>query len=365
MATDIDTSLSVQTELRVTFQKRFMSMTQSISVGQCSRMTPEDKQLHPFHFNVRSWLQQSIEEKPYFNMMLGMQNNFLPLPPSLQHKVQPPPGRDGLRAEAVVTYQLSAYFFHGNQVISSVRQPLLLLFSPGPSPPLYLGDYTDEYQLHQRAKLRNIFFRGVGGLELQAQQPMPLRIKVGAETASVGIPLSMRLHLTKSNPSLYDYGHLEADVDWQICSSTFVSMCEQYKPPTVKEVSMSPSSFLIRSGSPARRLRMVWREFRAVHDNAKTIESVQVLRLSIPQIYNLTPTFWSQFLARRYIISLQVRVAGPANATIKLRVPVQVEVEGLPFDVDARGSACSDDSHSRLWVDDDNHRELLPVYPGV
>lgn len=359
MKTDIDTCVEKCSELRVTVEKKILSMTQSISIQGQAGSVPASGHRYPFSFNVLSWLRRDEQSRPHHRVMSEMQNNFLSIPPSLQHEItSTPQGVPKPRAGARVTYKLTARLLRNQRTVEKVVQPILLLLSSGPAPPMCLADYKGEYRLCEKNALKGSFRQKLGEVSVNVQEPKQLVVRTCSPNSMVELPVKLRWEMPKESSPI-EYPRIEAEVKWQFRFSTFVSMLEQRGPPTLKQALASPATAFVRSSLNAREMRVVWRDWRPTYDGeVNVVESEQSLWLTFPRAEILTPTFWSPFLSRRYSIRLQLKITNPGSAKYDVEVPVQVCVEGA---TSAGPDSTYRESHDML-LEDIEGDELLPQY---
>lgn len=333
-------------------------MTQALSMEGHANNEARNERHYPFNFNVQSWLRHD-HENSLLHKRLASRNNFASLPPSLTHEIlATPQGTPKPRAGAQVTYKLTAHLLKDRKVIDRIMQPILLLISQDPSPPMCMADFVGEYRMAQRCLLRGPLFQKAGELSVFAQEPKQLTVKADCAESMVELPIRLVWSRQKQEINVYQKPRIEAEVKWQFRLSTFVSIMEQRGPATMKQALASPATAFVRSALPPKTLSVAWRMWKPVKGKESTeIECEQSLWLTLPRSEILTPTFWSPYLSRRYSVWLQVKVNKPGNAKLEVEVPIQVGIEAATSaDLDSlRGGA------ERLFEDADGD-ELLPQY---
>lgn len=335
-------------------------MTQALSLEGHASNEARNERHYPFNFNVKSWLEHDLQNSGR-HKCLASRNNFVSLPPSLKHEILgTPQGTPRSRAGAQVKYKLTAHLFKDRKLVDRIMQPILLLISHDPPPPMCMTDFVGEYCMAQKCALRGPLFQKAGEVSIIAQEPKQLTVRADCAESMVELPIRMVWTRQKQEINVYQAPKIEAEVRWQFRLSTFVSVMEQQGPATMKDALVSPATALVRSALPAKALSMVWRTWKPSHndDNLTSIESEQSLRLTLPRSEILTPTFWSPFLSRRYSVWLQVKVNKPGSAKLEVEVPIQVGIEAgtLPHSSDR-----SETLGAGLF-DDADCDELLPQY---
>lgn len=332
-------------------------MTQALSIDGHANNEARNERHYPFNFNVQNWLRHDHENSE-LHQCLSSRNNFASLPPSLKHEIlRVPQGKPRPRAGAQVTYKLTAHLLKDRKIIDRIMQPILLLVSHDPSPPMCMTDFVGEYRMAQKCLLRGPLFQKAGELSITAQEPKQLTVKADCSESMVELPVKLRWSRQKQEVNVYQEPRIEAEVKWQFRLSTFVSLMEQRGPATLKQALASPATAHVRSALPPKTLSMAWRKWTPVADNESLteIECEQSLWLTLPRSEILTPTFWSPFLSRRYSVWLQIKVNRPGNAKLEIEVPIQVGIEAAP-------GADSIDSNGEGLFEGADGDELLPQY---
>ena len=309
-------------------------MTQALSLQGHANNASRNEKHYPFNFNVESWIRHNQETHSHHRDM-AFRNQFASIPPSLWHEIKTTPkGVPEPRAGARVTYRLTARLLRDHRTIDRIMQPILLLVSQTPSPPMCVADFKGEYRMVQKSVLRSSLLKKAGELSVVVQEPKQLTIKADCEDSIVELPVKLQLKRSRQEITPGQALRVEAEVKWQFRFSTFVSIMEQQGPPTVKQATSSSATAFVRSTLKSRTVNMAWRNWKPVvdisADSTNLVESEQSLWLSLPHTEVLTPTFWSSFLSRRYSILLQVKVTQPGSAKIDVEVPIQVGIEAEP-----------------------------------
>lgn len=341
-------------------------MTQTLSVEDHADNVAPNQCHYPFSFNVQSWLRCNGENS-LLHKCLSSRSNFASLPPSLKHEtVKSPQGAPQPYASAEVTYRLTARLLKDRKTIGWIVQPILLLVSHDPTPPLCMTDFAGEYRMTQKCLLRGPLFQKSGELSVHVQEPKQLTVKADCIQSMVGLPVKLRWKRQKQEAHVDQSPRIEAKVKWQFRISTFVSILEQRGPATLKRVLVSPETAFVCSKLPAKALTMAWRQWTpaADEDSSTIIESEQSLWLTLPRSEILTPTFWSPFLSRRYSLWLQLKVTKPGNTRLEVEVPIQVGIDASSY-VGSNGSQGGDVIGDRGLFDSAEGDEPLPQYIQV
>lgn len=333
-------------------------MTQALSMDGHARNEARNERHYPFNFNVQSWLRHD-HENSRLHKKLASRNNFASLPPSLKHEVAATSqGTPRPRAGAQVTYKLTAHLWKDRKVIDQIMQPILLLISHDPSPPMCMADFVGEYQMAQKCLLRTPLFQKAGELSMFAEEPKQLTVRADCAESMVELPIRLVWSRQKHEINACQPPMIEAEVKWQLRLSTFVSLMEQKGPATMKQALVSPATAYVRSALPEKTLSMAWRTWKPVENRETKVESEQSLWLSLPRSQILTPTFWSPYLSRRYSVWLQVKVNRPGTAKLEVEVPIQVGIEATsPGGLNDHLGAGADEYFENAEGD-----ELLPQY---
>lgn len=339
-------------------------MTQALSIREHANNVSRNERHYPFNFDVRSWLRHD-QESDVRHRVMATRHNFASLPPSLKHEViNTPRGVPRPRAGAQVTYRLTARLFKGRRVLHRVAQPILLLMSQDPSPPTCINDFKGEYQTTQTTAIRGPLFQKAGELSVMVQEPKQLRIKANRAETIVEVPVKLSFDRRGQDLIALEKLCVEAEVKWQFRFATFVSILEQRGPVTLKQAEVSPATAHVMSSLKARTLTMKWAKWQP-SSNSKTpkaLESEQSLWLTLPRDEVLVPTFWNQFISRRYSIWLQLKITKPGNAKLEVEVPIQVGIEAEPpVSYDEISRSHSNVSGDSIFDDADGD-ELLPQY---
>lgn len=341
-------------------------MTQALPLQNHARSEPTNERHYPFNFNVESWVRHD-QQNSELRRAMASRNHFASIPPSLWHEIHDTPkGVPRPRAGARVTYRLTARLLKDHRIIDRIIQPILLLVSQNPSPPMCITDFNGEYRTVQKGILRSSLLKKTGEVTVIVEEPQQLTVRADSDDSVVELPVKLQLERPKQDASLNQSFHIKAEVKWQFRFSTFVSMLEQLGPPTMKQALSSPATAFVRSTLRTRTLDMVWRDWKPIEtdsdESTRTIESEQSLWLRLPHTEVLTPTFWSRFLSRRYSILLQVKVTHPGNAKVEVEVPIQVGIEAEPPASYEQSLLAGHRSIDEMIFEDAEGDELLPEY---
>lgn len=341
-------------------------MTQALSLQGHAINTSRNERHYPFNFNVESWVRHDQETRAHHRDMAS-RNHFASIPPSLLHEIKTTPqGVPKPRAGARVTYRLTARLLRDHRTIDRIMQPILLLVSQMPSPPMCITDFKGEYRMIQKSVLRSSLLKKTGELTVIVQEPKQLTVKAQCENSVVELPVKLQLERSRQEMSFGQPLRVEAEVKWQFRFSTFVSIMEQRGPPTLKQATSSPATAFVRSTLQSRTVNMAWRNWKPARnsseDSTKLIESEQSLWLSLPHTEVLTPTFWSPFLSRRYSIMVQVKVTQPGSAKIEVEVPIQVGIEAESPASYEQSLMAGHRTVDEMIFDNAEGDELLPQY---
>lgn len=329
MRTEVDTCLDNRSEYRITTAKKILSMTQAFSIRTHNNELTNNERHYPFKFDVQSWMRHD-QERNQQHSALATRSNFAALPPSLRHEIyKTPNGVPKPRAGARVSYRLTARLSKGRKVIGRAAQPILLLLSQDPSPPMCIADFKGEYRPFQTAVLKGSLFSKLGDISVIVQEPRPMSVKAKSENSMVEVPIRLRIDRPHGEIAVPETLSVEAEVKWAFRFSTFVSMLEQRGPVTLSQAMVSPATACVRSTLRTRTMRMSWRKWQqtARKEECTRLESEQSLWLSLARDEVLTPTFWTPVLSRRYSIVISVKVSSPGTAKLEVEVPIQVGIE--------------------------------------
>jgi hypothetical protein len=120
-----------------------------------------------------------------------------------------------------------------------------------------------------------------------------------------------------------------ANVTWQLRTSTFMSVEPMNFVPTVLQARRTPSITLTTAFGLRHTLKLTlsgWKKpsSRSVFHNTQGIENAwaieEELALSIPTRCLLPPTFVTPHLTRRYSLIVHIKVAGNGKASVRLGI---------------------------------------------
>lgn len=341
-------------------------MTQALSLQNPVNNEPTNEKHYPFNFDTESWVRHD-QKNSQLRRAMASRNHFASIPPSLWHEIHSTPkGVPKPRAGAKVSYRLTARLLKDHRIIDRIIQPILLLVSQNPSPPMCITDFNGEYRTVQKGTLRSSLMKKAGELTVMVEEPNQLTVRADCEDSVVELPVKLQMERSKQDATVNSSFYVNAEVRWQFRFSTFVSMLEQVGPPTVKQALSSPATACVRSTLRTRTLNMAWRNWKVMENDSdeltKIMESQQSLWLRLPHTEVLTPTFWSRFLSRRYSILIQVKVTHPGNAKIEVEVPIQVGIEAEPPASYEQSLMAGHRTIDEMYFEHLEGDELLPQY---
>lgn len=341
-------------------------MTQALSLQGHTKNAPSNERHYPFNFDVASWIRHDQKTSTHHRDMAS-KNHFAAIPPSLWHEIKTPPNAVWRpRAAARVTYQLTARLVRDHKILAQIRQPIILLASQTPSPPICIADFKGEYRTVQKSVLRTSLRKKAGELSVIVQEPKQLTTKASGDELVVELPVKLQLKRTRQELSSGQPSYVKAEVKWQFQYSTFVSVLEQQGPPSLQQALCSPATAFVRSTLDSKTVDMAWRHWKPLESGPENsmnmIESEQSLWLRLPPTEVLTPTFWSPFLSRRYSILLQLKILQPGSARIEVEVPIQVGIEAESPTSYEQSLLAGHRTIDEMILDNAEGDELLPQY---
>ena len=247
--------------------------------------------------------------------------------------------------DAMVSYMMQAHVFRNGEMIGSASRDLRLFDAMSPQPPTCLSDFPSEYLCEQRDALRRrILTRRVGVFSAAVTEPAPFSFYDGQEFVMTRLPISFAVQVPLSNPPDRTSDALNpnitittpfiANITWQLKTLTFMSAEPMDFVPTVLQAHRTPSITAITTLGLRHRLKLAlggWKKGtsssakKGSSDKASCCWTIdEDLALSIPTRCLLAPTFVTPHLSRRYSLTVQVKVAGFARASVRLEVPVQI-----------------------------------------
>jgi hypothetical protein len=284
------------------------------------------------------------------------------------------------RLETKTSYMVQAHVFRNGIMIGSVSREIRVFDSMEPQPPTCLSDFSSEYLCEQKDALRKHIFTRVGVFSAAISEPDPFLFFSGKEFAMTRLPISFAIQgldaegRGDANNSTTPFN---ANVTWQLRTSTFLSVEAMNFVPTVIQARRTPSITLITTLGLRHRLKLAlsgWKRpsRRFVFHNMQGIENAwtieEELALSIPTRSLLPPTFVTPHLSRRYSLIVHIKVAGNGKASVRLEVPVQIVYQrdptrtgGLHGEILSTSGVLGDRNQSRQILSDNAVSEL-PVY---
>lgn len=165
------------------------------------------------------------------------QANQYGLPPSLKVSSFPYAGPDeDVSASVNVSYELKAYVYRDDVLVSGGSQPIQLFsFVSSIPPPIALDDFHGEYAMVRSRTLKKLFSSKGMLLEISLSEPKPLVLRTDGQFCLHCIPISCHLFGTTQEVPL-----LCATITWRLKSSTVVSTVSMQRMPTSRQIMLCP-----------------------------------------------------------------------------------------------------------------------------
>jgi hypothetical protein len=181
-----------------------------------------------------------------------------------------------------------------------------------PTPPLTVDFFPGEFRLRDIKSLSRLPFGRAGSLKVEASEPEGVVIRSGSALTNAVLPITLTATDTKGATD-------------PIC----LRVKSQLHGTT--RILTAGSSSALKSLSDTQAIHTSAPEYaQVVQSTTRWVKDGNVwkqnLSLSIPLFADQTPvpTFETSFLTRRYSISLKIDVCGKRDATLELKVPVQL-----------------------------------------
>lgn len=197
-------------------------------------------------------------------------------------------------------------------------------------PPIYIQDYPGEYTCKQIKSLFRLL--SVSGYSLTAciAEPSPLSSILSEDIRPAMFTLRMFL-TSQRGKSLLLPPSFELCVSWTLKTHTYWSVLERQVAPTSQEARTSPFTKEKARLGGTRNYKLLLSEWRASPGTTTTRSTNVALRLPvIEQGFFPIPSFFSQYVTRRYSVTLHLDVSSGhyGRASFDLVVPLQIVYVG-------------------------------------
>lgn len=255
------------------------------------------------------------------NACSALANNETCLPPTLHLK--PSRSQIGAQATAHVSYYLDAHAVVDGLATCSVRKQVFVEDdTPSVPPPISTEDFPGEYNCSKSKRISGFWFQR-RTLSVVVSQPSPVTFRAHHDEAVVyGL---FRMYC--SSPKGIIEQSTAVALQWQLQTTTFVSVVPMTKSPTVAQASRSHCIGVSKTHSKPSYLDMKlcrWHQTQELDGMWETAFQV-VLVLRAPR--DRLPTFSSPFLCRRYSLGFHLKVRPHVWTNYELTVPLHVMYE--------------------------------------
>ncbi|PWY64366.1 hypothetical protein BO83DRAFT_381964 [Aspergillus eucalypticola CBS 122712] len=303
--------------------------------------------LHPFHFNIPRTA-NSVSSDEY---------DTTPLPPSLSFKPMPVYNSNDLilRGQGRIEYFLKARLFDYEECIAETEAPVTFAPARECAPPICIPDFPGEYNLASSRSVRDrLHRRELYYLSVQTGEPAPLYLMNSGMVSTV-VPLKWHYRCLNPSQQHANIPGIYASIQTSLRATTFVSVSPQDRLPLEGDANKLLDFKLVANTTgtgctQVRKLRIASWEDCGLNkqDQPTTYQATTPLILNFDAPDYLPPTFTHPYISRRYSLSVfvSVDVDNSRNASLRLRVPVQVS-----YDRGERATECMD--------------EPFPLYPEI
>jgi len=262
------------------------------------------------------------------------------------------------QACAFVRYELRAYLYAGDRVISSCQTDVRIHNTVTQCPPpVPSDDFPGEYTCSLARSLRSKKMAYLGArawnntqqLSISVIEPAVVRLDPSrAPQDSVTIALGVRFCLASCQDADKHEGlrpdTMELKLDWALRSTTFVSVVPLQAAPTRKQSITSPVIVSTAKLSAKHAAKTTFSDWGRTGDFPRTADGPQCrlhwtagqkysrwfkdedLHILVPLPSDRSPTFFTPHLIRRYSLQLKLdcRIHGTAATSFKFEVPIQI-----------------------------------------
>jgi len=236
--------------------------------------------------------------------------------------------RDPCEAETRVSYVLEATAYRGDCKVATCVKDIRIIDCPDVHPPpVYLAHFPHEYTCSMEKCLKRMRLCETHRLTVSVAEPKPVEVSRKQGLLFAAFPVRFALSPNSKNPKATPK-QLNVAIKSQLMSISFISAAPMNGQPTLLQSSVSPlaAAILKNHGTYHRKMLVHWASSNTNQQEARkgawqhdTVAWLPVCESSMP-----TPTFFTQYAARRYSVALRFDVQGDGNATFHLTVPLQI-----------------------------------------
>ena len=344
-------------EAQINQNLQFLHETQDLSppFSQSHCVTRENTSRIPFEFIVPESLisPQSDVGSEYLSLLPTVKEGSL--------YVEPRTGRNFM--QPLVSYTLTASLVPIRcGKILQVSREISIFPVVSVAPPLQIENFSLEYQMTCSQTARGKWWTGpIGRLTVSAAEPPPLNVSTRSPRATTKVSVKLLFTPTKAATSI------APPYEWLMTVKSYLQIMTftTTKPFTQAPTQDRAKKTSVRNQTSKKTLPEIrqcdpgsWRLHR-ISETGTVIPDVQLnpwtstLLVPVNTSLSLLPTFLCPLAARRYILVLQLSVAGLRHGRLCLRIPIQIinEPEQL-VDTPTRNSLAQDVRYDADHVDE-------------
>jgi hypothetical protein len=231
-------------------------------------------------------------------------------------------GQACCQAEVMVRYELEAAAYHGDEVVSRATKEVRIYDSPDSHPPpVHLAHFPEEYNCTAERRLKTMGFPG-SRMSVTVSEPMPVEVKPYGEVTLAAFPL--RFTVRSSNDGSPP-GKLDVRINSLLKATTFIAVQPMKSQPTTKQSRCSPSLAAIPKYGRSYHRKLRINHWTRGHASSESIWTANALVwLPITENTSPAPTFFTNYLSRRYSVALRLEVKGGGKGVFNLQAPLQI-----------------------------------------
>ena len=315
-------------EAQINQNLQFLLETQTLSspFSQSHRVTRENTSRIPFEFIVPESLisPQSDVGSEYLSLLPTVKEGSL--------YVEPKSGPNFM--QPLVSYTLTASLLPIRcWKILQVSREISILPVVSVSPPLQIENFPLEYQMTCSQTARGKWWTGpIGRLTVSAAEPPPLNVSTRSPRATTTVSVKLLFTPTKAATSIAPPYEWLMTVKSYLQILTFTTTKPFNQAPTqdrakktsVRNQTCKKTLPEVRQCAPGS-----WRLHRisepgAIIPDVPLNPWTSTLSVPVNSPRSLLPTFLCPLAARRYILVLQISIAGLRHGRLWLQIPIQI-----------------------------------------
>jgi len=238
-------------------------------------------------------------------------------------------------SEYNVAYNISATAFSTKGAIASATHSLRVLPVTEAQPPLSPSDFAGEYFLAATSPSQLKPLRRTSGhrIEVAGQEPEPVTLDPTDEgvPGSTEIPFVAKLLPAKGSTLEAEYFPNRCEITARLVTRTFITPNGTTRAmPTVEDALEDGDSQVRTSRSNEQTFTVAlprWDQYASGTAEAFAITKFTFLFNIQSDTQQLSPTFFTPILSRRYAIECKLSFPGSPNSTLELSLPLQIVYE--------------------------------------